>query len=94
MPRHPFQSLPIPADQVATLADRGLRFGLVDIDDAAQCAGWLRADMRGFYGDDPADDEIADRFTPFRESRLSAVWDDSAADPATPVATVSSWPTR
>ncbi|RZT55938.1 putative acetyltransferase [Microcella alkaliphila] len=94
MPRHPFQSVPVPAHQAAALAERGLRFGLVDLDDEAQCAAWLRADLRGFYGDDPDDGEIADRFTPFRDSRLAAVWDDSAADPATPVATVSSWPTR
>ena len=94
MPRRPFQSLPVSAEQASTLAARGLRFGLVDLDDEAQCAAWLRADLRGFYADDPEDGELADRFTPFRDRRLAAVWDDSAADSATPVATVSSWPTR
>lgn len=90
----PFQSIPVPHRHQEALAEQGLRFGLVDLADERQCAGWLQADMRGFYAPAPADSEVADRFTPFRDSRLSAVWDDAIPAPEIPVATVSSWPTR
>ena len=85
---------PAPADPVSVtaLAEKGLRLGLVDTSDRDAFARWLQCESRGFHDKtvDPA------RMTQMVEGlsyrRTVGVWDASAADPLSPVATASSWP--
>ncbi|MCU1545976.1 MAG: family N-acetyltransferase [Homoserinimonas sp.] len=48
---------------------------------------------RGFHEQRPSPDELDEQLRGNAHRRTTGVWDAAAADPATPVATVSSWPT-
>jgi predicted acetyltransferase len=84
---------PIDDDAKAAVAAVGLRIDLVDPADDAAATAWVRADLRGFYSDDAEGAEALTKFESFRGRRTTGVYDDSAAVPEIPVATVSSWPT-
>ncbi len=82
-----------PLDPVseATLASRGLRLGLVDTADRAAFTTWLRADHRGFHMAEQSDEVIEANLAGLAYRRTTGVWDGSASDAASPVATVNSW---
>jgi len=86
-------ALPIDPQSAAKLAERGLRFDLVDTTDSPTFRAWLDADSRGFHATIFPDDTAAEFMAGTADRRTSGVWDDSGADPATPVATVNSWAT-
>lgn len=85
-------ALPIDAPSAAALAPHGLRLGLVDTADAAAFTAWLRADHRGFHLGEADQDLIGPSLEGLAYRRTTGVWDASARDAATPVATVNSWP--
>jgi len=72
----------------------GLRLGLVDTGDADAFGQWLEADARGFHQSRLSPELLAAQLHGLTDRRTSAVYDDSAAEPSSPVATVSSWPAR
>ncbi|CAN5181285.1 GNAT family N-acetyltransferase [soil metagenome] len=84
-------SLPIDEASAAALTVHGLRLGLVDTADAAAFTAWLRADHRGFHQAEAGDEVIAASLTGLAYRRTTGVWDESARDAASPVATVNSW---
>ncbi|MCU1410248.1 MAG: family N-acetyltransferase [Rhodoglobus sp.] len=86
-----YTSLPIDAVSAAALASHDLRLGLVDTADAAAFTAWLRADHRGFHLAEAGDEIIAASLTGLAYRRTTGVWDESARDAASPVATVNSW---
>jgi predicted acetyltransferase len=86
-----FNDLPIDAQSAAVLEKQGLRFSLVDVTDDDAFGPWLLAVGRGFLDGRAAAEVIAARMPSFVGRRVSGVWDDTAADPASPVATVDSW---
>ncbi|MEY2849800.1 MAG: hypothetical protein RI885_2467 [Actinomycetota bacterium] len=86
-----YQNLPIDARSLDRLAAGSLRLGLVPGDDSEAFAAWLRAESRGFHEEEPTREKIDQAFGYSHHKRISAVWDDTAADAATPVATVDSW---
>jgi predicted acetyltransferase len=87
-----FSRAPIDPQSTERLAAEGLRLGLVDTSDGTAFAAWLRAEARGFHGSHPADESLAEQLHGYADRRTTGVWDDRAADPASPVATASSWP--
>lgn len=87
----PPHDLPIDETSRASLAADGLTFGLVDATDHATYDAWFRAETRGFLGQRPSPGLIEQRRTYLRDERLVGVWDASAAEPETPVATAISW---
>ena len=89
-----FTTTPIDADSAAALEAHGLRLGLVDTADADAFTAWLRADRRGFHLGETSDDVLAAHREKLAYRRTTGVWDASALDTATPVATVNSWPAR
>jgi len=86
-------ALPIDPKSAAQLAEKGLRFDLVDTTDVAVFRPWLDADSRGFHATPFSDDTAAQFMAGVADRRTSGVWDDSGADPATPIATVNAWST-
>ena len=90
---HDFTSLPIDPVSAAALASHDLRLGLVNTADPAAFTAWLRADHRGFHLAEANDEIIAASLTGLAYRRTTGVWDESARDAASPVATVNSWTT-
>ena len=91
-----FLTLPIDTESAEQLGADGLRFGLVETGGTSGTgvfARWLEADARGFHDTRPSAESVQSQLRGLPARRTTAVWDDSAADAATPVATVSSWPT-
>lgn len=88
-----FADQPIDPTSAERLAAQQLRLGLVDTSDREAFAAWYHADVRGFHGGRLTDDELGQRLSRAAYRRTTGVWDAAASDPATPVATVSSWPT-
>jgi predicted acetyltransferase len=86
-----FSDAPIDARSAELLAADGLRLALVDSPDVL--TAWLRADSRGFHGAEPSALDLEEQLRETAYRRTTGAWDDSAADPATPVGTVTSWPT-
>ncbi len=86
---HDYRSLPIDPTSTSALADRGLRFALVD---DAGFAAWSQAVARGFHDSRTPDAVIDARRTNAAFRRASGIYDPTAAEPATPVATASAWP--
>lgn len=78
------------AESVAILAARGLRFDFVDATSEA-FEPWFQAMGRGFLNERSPSENVELRREPFGARRLTGVWDDSGADPTTPIATASSW---
>ncbi len=90
----PVDPLTLPVDPAAqqALAARGLRFDLLDPGDDAAVRAWVEADARGFHEPASTDESFALVRGDFAESRTTGVYDDGLADPAVPVATITSWP--
>jgi predicted acetyltransferase len=88
-----FADAPIDADSFGKLEANGLRLGLVDTADRDSFTAWLQADARGFHSGTVAERQVDEQFRTIGFRRTTGVWDDSALDSVTPVATVSSWTT-
>lgn len=84
-------ALPLDERSREALAAEGLRYALVDGEDAAQVDAWLQADQRGFHAETLTEEQLAEHRAGLAFARSIGVWDPSSADPATPVATVGSW---
>ncbi|MGV8885142.1 MAG: GNAT family N-acetyltransferase [Microbacteriaceae bacterium] len=84
---------PIDTESAARLHETGLRFDLVDTADRTTFEKWFEAETRGFHGPRASATTTAEFLDGVAERRTSGVWDDSGADPLTPVATVSAWAT-
>jgi predicted acetyltransferase len=89
-----FSDLPIDAQSAAELQKQGLRFAIVDTSTVETFRPWLHAVGRGFLDGRPTDEVVAARRSNFDDRRASGVWDDTAADPGSPIATVDSWRTE
>ena len=89
-----YQRVPIDSESAERLAANGLRFGLVDTNDPEAFGAWLHADARGFHGAGPSEDSVETQVRGLAYRRTTGVWDDSSAEAASPVSTVSSWPTQ
>lgn len=87
-----FRSIPADPASHETLAHQGLRYELVG-DDIARQDAFSQAVARGFYGGAHDEQALGELRASFGERRAIGVWDDSGAEPETPVATVDSWPT-
>ena len=83
-------STPIDAVAKKRLAEQGLRLVLLKSSDTSY-EPWFQAMVRGFHAPRADDDNIPSRVEGFAHRRLSGLYDDSAADATTPVATASSW---
>ncbi|MEX1077897.1 MAG: GNAT family N-acetyltransferase [Homoserinimonas sp.] len=88
-----YQQVPTDAASAEALAARGLSLGLVDTTDTEAFSRWVQAETRGFHSTLPSDETLAAQFPLLASHRTTGVWDDTGADPATPIATVASWPT-
>lgn len=89
-----FRTVPIDAESTARLAADGLRFDLVDTTGAQTFSPWLHAVARGFLDERPAEKTIEARRLTAATRRASGVWDPTAAESHSPVATASSWPSE
>jgi predicted acetyltransferase len=87
------QGIPADSEALASLAARGLDYRLVDGRDTAAASAWVEADARGFHHSRPKQVELDYDLAVLADRRVHGVYDPSIADPAVPVATVSSWPT-
>ena len=83
-------STPIDATAEASYAAQGLRFALLKSSDATYEA-WFQAMARGFHSPRADEEHLPSRVEGFAHRRLTGLYDDAAADAATPVATASSW---
>ncbi|TBN56637.1 GNAT family N-acetyltransferase [Glaciihabitans arcticus] len=83
----------IDATSAANIAEKGLRFELVDTADTEKFGLWLQADGRGFHSPRFTPETAAEYLAGTADRRTSAVYDDSSAEPGMPVATVNSWAT-
>jgi predicted acetyltransferase len=86
-----YLNAPIDPTSAERLAADKLRFTLIDESDAAVFAEWSQSVARGFHGPRDTPEQIAQRINYFGQRRASAVYDDSAADAASPVATIDVW---
>jgi predicted acetyltransferase len=75
----------------ANLQANGLRYDRVDTSDAEQFDTWLQAVWRGFNGNRREPDMLTYTREKSAHHRVLGIWDDSGADPHTPIATVSTW---
>jgi predicted acetyltransferase len=82
---------PLDAAARDDLAGRGLRLGVVDASDRAGLDAWAQAVRRGFLDVRGAADALAARHELRGPHRHVGVWDESSAEPATPVGTIESW---
>jgi predicted acetyltransferase len=83
-------STPIDAAATAALAKQGLRFALLrSTDDTFE--PWFQAMNRGFHAPRAEAEQLPFRVEGFAHRRIAGIWDDAAADAATPIATASSW---
>ncbi|MCY7325500.1 MAG: GNAT family N-acetyltransferase [Microbacteriaceae bacterium] len=87
-------TLPIDDESAERMRAGGLRLGLVDTSDVGAFGQWLEADSRGFHQPRPSAESLTAQVRGLADRRTTGVYDDSAADSASPVATVSSWPAR
>jgi len=88
----PHQTHPIDSRSTDQLAAHSLQLRLVDTFDVAAHGNWLQADARGFHAALPHDDDLAQLASAVADRRTTGVFDATAKQPDTPVATVSSWP--
>ena len=82
-----YRTAPIDETSRARLAERGLRYGLVDTSDAAAFNPWLQADVRAFHGGVLTDEQLGWWRDGLGYRRTTGVWDDELL-----VATTNSWP--
>ena len=85
-------SIPVDAAAAAALAAQGLRMAVVDPADPAATRAWAEADARGFHDPARTDEDFADLSEDFPLQRSVGIYDDGGAEPAMPIATVTSWP--
>jgi predicted acetyltransferase len=88
-----FRTAAIDAISTGALAQNGLRYALLG-ESEESFEPWFQAMERGFLNSRAPGDTMPLRHAAMVHRRLSGVWDDSAADAATPVATASSWTTE
>ena len=88
----PFMTTLIDVRSVQQLASGALRMSLVDTSDAVALAQWFSAESRGFHDSQPTPEKLAVILPHLVNRRTTGVFDDSGADAAAPVATISSWP--
>lgn len=84
-------TLPLDETSRVALTAEGLRYALLDTTDAAAHDRWLQAAYRGLHFAAFTPDELANFRAGFDYARSIGVWDVTAADALTPVATVASW---
>ncbi|RIX30600.1 GNAT family N-acetyltransferase [Amnibacterium setariae] len=85
-------SIPVDAAAAAALSAQGLRMAVVDPGDPAATRAWAEADARGFHDPARTDEDFADLSEDFPLQRSVGIYDDGGAEPAMPIATVTSWP--
>lgn len=86
--------LPIDPESAAALASGGLRFDLVDTSTVESFELWVQAISRGFLDARSTPQMVAAQYRASADRRPSGVWDDTAAVPNSPVATITSWDTE
>lgn len=86
-----FAQHPVDETSAASLADSGLRYGLVDTSARESFAAWFQADSRGFHGPTMSKEQVDSSFAGVTYRRTVGVWDDDLVAPEVPVATTSSW---
>lgn len=86
-----FAKYPVDETAAATLANRGLRYGLVDTADRKSFEAWFQADSRGFHGPTMSKEQVDSHFAGVTYRRTIGVWDERLVSPSVPVATTSSW---
>ena len=90
-----FKTAPADPTSVARLAERGLRYALVDTSDAAAFGTWFQAANRGFLSPTRGDEQLKTTIEGIGYRRTVGVYDDALAAQADwPVATVNSWPAQ
>lgn len=90
---HEYLTAPIDPESERRLADERLQLALVDTSDRDAFTDWLQAEARGFHSARPSADSLKAQLDGLTDRRTTGVWDDTAAEPKAPVATVSSWQT-
>jgi len=86
------RTAPIDPTSAKRLASKGLELATVDTSDTAAFARWFQAEARGFHDTTLPDKSVEEKLPGLAHRRSTGVWDSTAADAASPVATVSSWP--
>ena len=94
-----FKTAPEDSTSVKELAERGLRYALVDTGDEAAFGAWLHADDRGFLQASRSDEQVKPSVAGIGYRRTIGVYDDALTaqpDAASgvagwPIATVNSW---
>ncbi|MGN6743247.1 MAG: GNAT family N-acetyltransferase [Amnibacterium sp.] len=84
--------LPVDTAAAHRLAERGLRMEVLDGADTARLRVWRTAVSRGFLDPANTEQEHAEVLPDLAGKRVVGVYDDSAAEPGTPVATIDAWP--
>ncbi|WP_223692622.1 GNAT family N-acetyltransferase [Leifsonia poae] len=85
------RTIPADADSARALAETGLRLAVVSPDDDADLDNWIRADFRGFLGEHPKPEVLAESRGYFRDNRNTAVYDDAIPSAEAPVGTLGAW---
>jgi predicted acetyltransferase len=87
-----FKEIPIDETSRAALEAEGLRFEVVETDDAEAFQTFMKAVDRGFHGTAHPPEHAAAQAAGVAFRRNSGVYDEAIAHPEQPVATVNSWP--
>jgi hypothetical protein len=87
-----YLTAPIDSESERRLNEERLRLGLVDTSDREAFTEWIQVEARGFHSATPTPESLTAQLNGLADRRTTGVWDDSAAEPQAPVATVSSWP--
>lgn len=87
------RSIPVDPAASAALARHGLEYRLLDPDDRDAMRAWVEAENRGFHHARPREVDRAYDLAVAAERHVHGVYDQAAAHPAVPVATVDGWPT-
>ena len=88
---HPENALPLDAPSRDGLAAQGLRYARLDDTETDAVDRWLQAAYRGFHFDAFTDEQLVQYRAGFGPTRSIGVWDPTAAEPESPIATVASW---
>ncbi len=86
-----YAAAPIDALSAERLAAKGLALALVDTSDVTAFSAWLQVENRGFHGGRLPQPKLDSQLPLIAHRRTTGVWDPESADPASPVATVSTW---
>ncbi|MGN8027854.1 GNAT family N-acetyltransferase [Microbacterium sp. 22242] len=89
------KTVPADAQSAESLRAAGLEYRVVELDDEASAAAFVRAVARGFLDKDPSPEAIAETRDVFRTRRDIGVFDPGSTGLAdVPIATVNSFETR